>query len=413
MRIVYVAPYQGPTVMARRPIIRNNSLAAKVKIELVAELLKKSGHDVEVISQGEVIENSLKFYQGFREAAPFDPDIPVEYSSTVTARFINGVWSSIATLQRVRSRHQARPFDAMLFYNFKLPQVVCANYALRRLRIPVVLEYEDDAFVDMNGKSERGFRSRCHLYAAREMLKVISGCIGVSPHLLAQAPSSIPKLLLPGVVSNEISEIMKACELPRKNWIVFSGTLYKTKGLEQLIKAWNRSSINDWELHIAGDGEMNEMLREIARGNPSIVFHGLLDRKENARLLCSARIGVNPHDVSATPGNVFAFKIIEYLAADLHVISTPMGPLDSQLEAGITYMPDNKAKTIAATLKQVIESRCYERTAAQAALQTYGPEAVSKSLNMLVKQVLTRSAKTSIQVLSWILGVGVISDWAC
>jgi glycosyltransferase involved in cell wall biosynthesis len=391
MRIAYVAPYQGPTVVARRPIIRNNSLAAKVKIELVAESLKKSGHDVEVISQGEVIENSLKFYQGFREAVPFDPDIPVEYSSTLPARFINGFWSSITTLQRLRSRHRARPFDAMLFYNFKLPQVVCANYALRRLGIPVILEYEDDAFVDVNGKSERGFRSRCHLYAARKTLKVISGCIGVSPHLLAQAPSSIPKLLLPGMVSSEILKIMKAGELPRKNWIVFSGTLYKTKGLEQLIEAWNSNSINDWELHIAGDGEMNEMLREMARGNSSIVFHGLLDRKECGRLLCSARIGVNPHDVSATLGNVFAFKIIEYLAAGLHVISTPMGPLDSQLEAGITYMPDNKAETIAGTLKHVIESRSYERTAAQAALQTYGPEAVSKSLNMLVKQVLTRS----------------------
>jgi glycosyltransferase involved in cell wall biosynthesis len=391
MRIAYVAPYQGPTVVARRPITRNNSLAAKVKIELVAELLKKSGHNVEVISQGEVVENSLKFYQGFREAAPFDPDIPVEYSSTVTARFINIVWSSIATLQRLRARHQARPFDAMLFYNFKLPQVVCANYALRRLGIPIILEYEDDAFVDVNGKSERGLSSRCHLYAARKTLKAISGCIGVSPHLLAQAPSSIPKLLLPGMVSSEILEIMNAGELPRKNWIVFSGTLCKTKGLEQLIQAWNSSSINDWELHIAGDGEMNEMLREMARGNFSIVFHGLLDRRENARLLCSARIGVNPHDVSATLGNVFAFKIIEYLAAGLHVTSTPMGPLDPQLEAGITYMPDNKAETIAATLKQVIENRSYERTAAQAALQTYGPDAVSTSLNTLVKQALTRS----------------------
>ena len=202
----------------------------------MAELLKKSGHDVEVISQGEVVENSLRFYQGFRETAPFDPDIPVEYSSTLTARFINVVWSSIATLQRLRARHRARPFDAMLFYNFKLRKWFAPNYLFDASRIPVILEYEDDAFVDVNGKNERA-PPRCHLYAARKTLKVISGCIGVSPHLLAQAPSSIPKLLLPGMVSSEILEIMKGGELPRKNWIVFSGTFYKTKGLEQLLKA--------------------------------------------------------------------------------------------------------------------------------------------------------------------------------
>jgi glycosyltransferase involved in cell wall biosynthesis len=173
--------------------------------------------------------------------------------------------------------------------------------------------------------------------------------------------------------------------------VVFSGTLFRTKGLEQLIKAWEIVGPPDWELHIAGDGELSDRLRRMAANIRGIVFDGLLNRRDNALLLCSAKIGINPHDLSETPGNVFAFKIIEYLAAGAHVISTPMGTLERGLEKGITYMPDNKAETIAATLKQVIESRSYERTAAQAALQTYGPEAVSKSLNTLVKQVLTRS----------------------
>ena len=101
------------------------------------------------------------------------------------------------------------------------------------------------------------------------------------------------------------------------------------------------------------------------------MFHGLVSRQELVRLICSAKICINPHVVSQTPGNVFAFKIIEYLAAGAHVITTPMGALEQEIEVGITYMPDNKAETIAATLKQVIQVRCYERTAAQAALQTY------------------------------------------
>src|SRR5262249_31180630 len=122
--------------------------------------------------------------------------------------------------------------------------------------------------------------------------------------------------------------------------------------------------------------------------NRRIVFHGVLNRSENARLLCSAKIGINPHDLSATPGNVFAFKIIEYLAAGTHVLSTPMGVLEPELERGITYMPDNEVKTIAATLKQVIEHCLYERTAAEPALQSFGPEAVAKSLDRIVQEVL-------------------------
>ena len=50
-----------------------------------------------------------------------------------------------------------------------------------------------------------------------------------------------------------------------------------------------------------------------------------------------------------------------------------MGTLDPEIESGITYMPNNGAETIAATLRKVIDNHRYERTIVQAALQTYGP----------------------------------------
>jgi glycosyltransferase involved in cell wall biosynthesis len=98
-------------------------------------------------------------------------------------------------------------------------------------------------------------------------------------------------------------------------------------------------------------------------------------------------IGINPHDVSETPGNVFAFKIIEYLAAGTHVITTPMGPLEKELEAGITYLPDNSPETIAAGIRRVITEGEYERRASEAAQSLYGPAAVATSLNSLLDQV--------------------------
>ena len=64
-----------------------------------------------------------------------------------------------------------------------------------------------------------------------------------------------------------------------------------------------------------------------------------------------------------------------------------MGALEPDLEAGITYMPDNTADTIAATLERVIDGRQYERVASQAAQDTYGPAAVSSALNELVMRV--------------------------
>src|SRR6266576_2831906 len=99
MRIAYIAPYQGPTVVKRRPIVLNLSLAARVKIELIAELLQKSSHSIETLSQGEVMEQHFKFYPGFREPEPFHPDIPVYYAAAFPVRFVNGVWSNLNMLR--------------------------------------------------------------------------------------------------------------------------------------------------------------------------------------------------------------------------------------------------------------------------------------------------------------------------
>jgi glycosyltransferase involved in cell wall biosynthesis len=385
MRIAYIAPYQGRELVKRRPIVHNLSLAGRVKMERIAELLRSRAHEIEVFSQGEVIEPSFKFYSGGSE--PFNSDIPIFYASAFPAKHLNALWSSVDLLRLFKKRHRLSPFDLVIIYNLKPPQVACANYAIKRLQLPVVLEYEDDAFVNRAGQSDTSASSQFYLTAARKLLKRVSGCVAVSPHLLAQAPADIPKLLLRGVVGEDVVRAGENANGSRGNKVVFSGTLGRTYGLEQLVTAWNELDLPGWELHITGDGEMMPILQDITRGNRTVFLRGLLNREKYARLLSSAKIGINPHDVSQTSGNIFAFKIIEYLAAGTHVITTPMGSLSDKLETSITYMIDNTPGTIAATLKRVITERHYERTAREATLDLYGPHAVSNSLERVVSDV--------------------------
>ncbi len=389
MRIAYIAPYQGPDLRKRRPIVLNLGLAANVKMELVAELLRTHDHAVEVLSQGAVVERRLTFYPAFSESRPFHPAIPVFYASALPIRRVNGAWSALRTLQLFRRRHRVSPYDLVLIYNLQLPQALCALHAMRRLHLPVVLEYEDDALVDVAGRREEGWTEGPYQRLARAILNSVSGCMGVSPHILSQVPATVPRMLLRGVVSDEIRRLGQGIATARKDWVVFSGTHFRTKGLEQLVTAWQRLDLPNWELHIAGHGEKTDVLQRMTQSNKSIVFHGLLDRKQNAELLSTAKIGMNPHDLSAAPGNVFAFKIIEYLAAGTHVITTPMGELEKELEAGITYIPDNSPETIATALSRVIQDRRYDLTAVEAAQERYGLTAVGNSLTKLLTEVGT------------------------
>ncbi len=387
MRIAYIAPYQGPTLLNRRPIVRNRSMSNAIKIELIATLLRASVHGVEIISQGEVVDSACTFYPAFSEQKPFHPDIPVYYGSVLPIRRLNGLWSNARTLHILKVRHRADPYDLVIVFNLKDPQIACANYAIRHLGLPVVLEYEDDRFVNVRGKAVNSFAARRNKRASMRLLKLVSGCMAVSPHLLSQLPSEIPTLLLRGVVGDDLIKAGNELRGEKKNLVLFSGTHIASNGIAQLIEGWREVFLPNWELHITGYGQLTDELRQMAQDVRGIVFHGLVSRPELVRLMCSAKICVNPHQLSQTPGNVFAFKIIEYLAAGAHVISTPMGVLEKELETGITYMPDNSPQTIASTIRRVIDECEYRRTAMDTAQQTYGPVAVSKSLNRLLDQV--------------------------
>ena len=237
-------------------MFRNISLSNTVKIELIASLLRANNHEVEVISQGEVIEHKLTFYPSFSELQRFDSAIPVYYSSSLPIRRLNGFWSNFHTLQLLKARHRAAPFDLAIIFNLKGPQVTCANYALRRLRLPVVLEYEDDRFVNVVGRGEdHNFLSEYRNQACKSLLEVVSGCIGVSPYLLSQLPENVPKMLLRGVVGDDLSRASQGMTEARLNRILFSGTHIASNGIANLIAAWRVAPIPGWELHITGQGQ--------------------------------------------------------------------------------------------------------------------------------------------------------------
>jgi glycosyltransferase involved in cell wall biosynthesis len=393
MRIAYITPYQGRTLAARRPIRLNRSLAGSAKMEVIARLLREGGHEVEIFSQGEVVELALKYYPAFAEPVAVKPDVPVNYSSALPVRYINGFWQASRLCSLFKSRQAAAPFDLVLIYNLKVPQVACAEYARNTLGLPVVLEYEDDAFLDVEGRPDATLRDS-YVARAKRVLASVSAGLACSPHLLAQLPKNVPQLMVRGVVAEELVRASGKPEAEKKNWVLFSGTHYRTKGIMPLIKAWPQARLAGWELHITGEGEDTAALKKLAEGNTNIIFHGTVSTPELAELMSLAKICINPHDLSNRPGNVFAFKIVEYLAAGAHVVSTPMGEVEPEIAAGITFMPDNTPETIARTLQEVVQTAAWRRTAGRAVQDIYRPDVLRAALDRVLRSAAGKAGGT-------------------
>jgi len=388
MRIAYITPYQGTTLIKRRPIVGNRSMSNRIKIELIAQLLQANGHDIEVFSHGEVDRPEFRFYPEFQEPEPFHPRIPVYYISALPIRRLYGLWASLRMRMLLKRRHRVSPFDVIIVFNFKPPQLTSARYGFRR-GIPVILEYEDDVFQSLAGEPETVLVKRFR-QAYRRIMAGVSGCIAVSPYLLSQVAPGLPTLMLRGVVGDDVLDASERLRQRKRDIVLFSGTHNKLNGVEELITAWRSMALPDWQLHITGYGDMTDSLRQMAADSSGVVFHGLVSRAELVDLMGSAKICISPQLVSKTLGDQFPFKVIEYLAAGAHVVMTPMGSLESEIEAGITYMADNLPETIVSTLQCVVEEQRYTRTAERAVHRRYGSKAVSEALNHLLNEVTGR-----------------------
>jgi len=91
-----------------------------------------SGHDVEIISQGEVIDPAWTFYPSFAEPEPFHQEVVVHYASILPVRRLNGLWSNARTLHLLKARHRVAPFDLVIIFNLKGPRSRAARWAVRR-----------------------------------------------------------------------------------------------------------------------------------------------------------------------------------------------------------------------------------------------------------------------------------------
>jgi glycosyltransferase involved in cell wall biosynthesis len=355
-----------------------------MKIAVIVESLRTGGHVLDLLSEGEVDAFRCHYYPGFSEVDDACGGIVIQYASALPLRMLGGLWSSFRMLRLVIAGHRRAPYQAVIVYNLKQSHVSCIRYASRTLGVPVILQYEDDAFVNIAGQRSRGLLSRRRDRGCHDAMRRVTAGIAVSPRLQSQFRKTVPTLLLRGVVAQDIIRCGNRPESEKRNWVLFSGGHSASKGVQQLIHGWRESKIPDWELHITGCGPLSGTLRQLAAGTPRVVFHGLVERSALVELMCVSRLCINPHDVSSSPGNVFAFKIVEYLAAGAHVITTPMGALEPEIEKGITYIPDNLPRTIAAALSGVVEKQQWRNNACDEVCRIYGPQAVARKLDDLL-----------------------------
>ena len=174
MRILYVADYQSEELIRRRNITMNIHAGGNTKISRIARGLRSRGHAVSILATGIAGRRSGRGFGAF-DSFVDGTAIPVHYGESVDIPMLN---HAVGAAGMTRWARRNGPWDCLLMYNFGFESVMTCLGAGGSKRIPLVVEYEDDAKISLAGKN------RLHRFKGESLIGCLQDRIGgASNHL--------------------------------------------------------------------------------------------------------------------------------------------------------------------------------------------------------------------------------------
>ena len=158
--------------------------------------------------------------------------------------------------------------------------------------------------------------------------------------------------IMPESILVKPTTISKLPEFKNKKIILSLGYLIKGKGVDNLIKAFNQLNSSDTVLLIAGAGDQEENLKNLAKKNVDIKFIGYVEGKEKAKYFSMADFFVFP-----THNDAWGLVINEALYYGLPVISTDKAGAIELIENGKNgfIIPDNDIDALVKSMKKLLD----------------------------------------------------------
>ena len=248
-------------------------------------------------------------------------------------------------------RH-ARDGDIVLIDNYEIIYVIAA-WALRlRHKVRFILDYEDGKHL-----IDKGIYFVLSRVAEALGRPLLNAAIVAAPALRNRLPRTLPIEIAPGFYSPELRPGRRR---PTDDALLFlySGSLDRARGVDLLLAAVDLLPPNGWQLHITGAGELERLVREVARvSNGRIFFHATLPGEPYERLLHECHVGLNCQRVSDPISEVtFPSKVFSYLRSGLVVLSSRASGVPSICEDGCFYYNEETPTCLAQSMQLLMEN---------------------------------------------------------
>ena len=121
--------------------------------------------------------------------------------------------------------------------------------------------------------------------------------------------------------------------------VLFMGTLYRFAGIEHFLKLFAADLKNNpsWKFLILGGGEARASIRSTVSAlklDDQVIMPGFISYDELTEHLCLADVAINTFESSLVTNCALPWKVVQYLACGLPVVSTRLAGLQGLVPDG-------------------------------------------------------------------------------
>lgn len=155
--------------------------------------------------------------------------------------------------------------------------------------------------------------------------------------------------------ASEVELIYSRARDRKKRVCLFSGTLTKNIGLEELTEAFIQLSPANTELHFYGKGAFAEELKIVCKYHQNVKYFGQVLNSEVIKRQKEATLLINPRlsDLDYTPYS-FPSKLLEYMGSGTPVLSTKLKGIPGEYYDHIFTIIDESVEGFVAALDQTL-----------------------------------------------------------
>jgi len=154
--------------------------------------------------------------------------------------------------------------------------------------------------------------------------------------------------------------------------VMFAGKTNRLFGMETLLEAITLIERSDIQFHIYGKGNYDEQIKEAAKKDGRIVYHGLRPHQEILLKEKQADLLVNNRPTNYQFARLsFPSKVAEYMASGTPVLSTRLPGIPEDYEQYLWYLDNEDAADVANAIMGILSLSDEERTARGQAAKQY------------------------------------------